>query len=348
MASNKRRWLNYIQSRLQLGLFLKSLTDWCVVFCLFVGCIFLLTKIFWVTFWPHALWLLLFAIPVVIGAWRFSRQWRYRDQQSVALLDQQLNAGGLLMTVVETPDDQWEQHLPQAEKIWRKAMPVWRPLRALKMVCLPILFLVVTCLIPPRTLQSLATAPSVVSQTEVTRLAEMLEEFEENEILEDEQRDEIAEQIAKLEKDTRNNPLTHEDWETVDAIQKQMELQLANRENQMQQLASALSVLQQSVQNRSSDTESNKEQLENLLEKLANASQTDSQSNNPSDSGGENGDLSKFQSENGDVQLPMDMEDLAAALQELENFIQSECDKVGQCKGKLKPCDCDECPEGGL
>ena len=58
----------------------------------------------------------------------------------------------------------------------------------MKLLALPMLFLLVTCLIPPRTVQSLGLSPSTVSRTEVSRLTDMLKELDESEVLKEEER----------------------------------------------------------------------------------------------------------------------------------------------------------------
>lgn len=341
-SSDKQRWLQRIRRRLHFGLFLKHFTDWTVVFCMAIGCAFLATKLFWASGWPYMLWFLLLSVPLVFGAWWFSRRERYADNQSVALLDQRLGAGGLLMTVVESPDDQWEHQLPVANQVWKQAIPAVRPWRTLKHLALPILFLVFTSLIPSRTVQSMTAIPSTVSRTEVSRLSEMLEELDENEILKEEEKDEIEEQIKKLAKETRYKPLTHENWETVDALKQKMDLKLANRQNELQQIASALAALERSRKDADSQSDSDRQRLEDLLQKL-----NENRSGNP-DSANRMDDLSKFSESNGNFKLPTNPEDLEAALEELSDFIESQCDKVGRFARKAgKPCDCEDCPEGG-
>ncbi len=343
--SGRQRWLQRIRRRLQLGLFLKSFVDWVVVFCLLAGCLLLATKLFWPDLWPFMLWSLLAVIPVIGGAWLVSRRNPWHDDQSVAMLDRRIGAGGLLMTLVETPDDQWEDHLPAAEQVWRKALPTLRPVRAIKHLIVPVAFLLVTCLIPPRTIQSLQMTPSTVSTTEVARLENMLHELDERDVLSEEDKDELEEEIEKLARETRFNPLTHENWETVDALQQKMDLKLANRQNQLLQAAGAISALQQSLDNSTASTDSEREQLEQMMEELMSPGGT-----NDSQSAGREGEQSGFEgldefAGNGDFRLPSDPEALRRALAELGEFIEGQCENIGDC---MKPCNCEGCKDGGL
>jgi len=221
-----------------------------------------------------------------------------------------------------------------------------RPFRALKHLALPLLFLAVTCLIPARTVQSLGLNPSTVSRTEVSRLNEMLKELEETDVLKEEEKDEIEEQIRKLEKETKYSPLTHENWETVDALQQKMELKLASRENQLQQAASALAAFRQSLSESSSTAEADKERLRTLLQDLA-SRQSTQQNGNRSDRAGLDADLSRFKDSSGNINLPSDPEALQEALDALGDFIETQCQGVGMAREKLDPCDCDGCKEGG-
>ncbi len=329
---NKERWLRRLTARLQLGLFLKSFVDWAVVFCLVFGVLVLVSKMFWPQFWPHILWIAAAAIPVAIITFFLSRRHAFTRDQSVAILDKRIGAGGLLMTIMESPDDRWESQLPDADSIWKQAIPGLRPFRTAKHLAIPILFLLITCFIPPRTIQSLMVAPSSVSTNQVSQLTEMLNELDENEVLNDEEQDELEKEIQKLAKETKFAPLTHENWETVDALKNKMELKIRNRENELNKAASAAAALRRSLENAANAPAKEKQQLEDLLEKLAGAAGAGNNQNQLDQFGQNSLDgLSKFM-QNGNFQLPENSDELRKALAELEEFIEGQCQSIGNCK----------------
>ena len=326
--SPKQRWLRRLQLRLQMGVFLKQLVDWLVVFLLVAGVAILCIKLFWPHLWPNGAWLFAGAAPLFAAAWYYSSLRRFGDRQSVALLDRSINAGGLLMSLSETPDEQWESRLPAAESVWQKAIPAWRPWRAVKHLLIPVAFVAISCILTPRTIQSLVVQQSTISENEIAKLNDMLKELDENDVLQEEEREELLREIEKLASETRYQPLTHENWETVDALKQKMDLELASRENLLSQAASALAALERAME-QGENSDQQKQSLQEILDKLGIDGKTPGQSENQNDANGNQ----SGKGEGSNMKLPDDLKDLQTSLGDLADFIDREIKKIKQCEG---------------
>src|SRR5262245_56522120 len=216
--TQKELWLRRLANRLQLGVFLKTFVDAAVIYCLSVGALFLFVKLLAPSLWPEALYLLVVAIPLAIGAYWLSRRSLYSQCQTVAMLDRRIGAGGLLMTLMERPHDEWEEHLPEAQQVWQQGLPPIRPVRLLKHLAIPLLFLVAAIILPPRAAQMLYAQPSAISQTQSDQLDQLLKQLDEADVMTPEQAEELQAEIEKLREETKFSPLTHEDWAAVDAL----------------------------------------------------------------------------------------------------------------------------------
>src|SRR5262245_58885118 len=109
------RWVQRRVRRIRVGHFLHRAADFgAIFFCLF-GVVVLFSKLAIPAWWPHVLWLAAGVVPVALAAWWFCLRQPWERSESVARLDKSLNAGGLLMTLSERPDAEWQQRLPQLD-----------------------------------------------------------------------------------------------------------------------------------------------------------------------------------------------------------------------------------------
>ncbi|VAX38440.1 hypothetical protein MNBD_PLANCTO02-1450, partial [hydrothermal vent metagenome] len=228
MAS-PNHWISRHLSRLQFGLFLERAAEWLTGFLFLFGTAVLLVRRLLPQFWPHVLWLGIGVIPVAWFAWWLSQKKKYRREEAITLLDNKLNAGGLLMTLAEAPDERWEEELPQIQRLWESSLPRIRPVRFAKFLVLPLLFAVGSILIPLKEAIPEPVISNTVSRNAARQLSEMLTALEEQNVLEEEEKKELRKEIEKLAAETKNQPLTHEKWETVDALQQRLQMRLETR-----------------------------------------------------------------------------------------------------------------------
>ncbi len=331
--TQKELWLRRLVRRLQFGVFLKSFVDAAVVFCLSVGVVFLAVKLLWPAWWPATLYLLLLTIPLTLAAYWLSRRAMYSQSQTVAMLDRRIGAGGLLMTLMEQPHDQWESRLPEARQDWLRGLPPIRPVRLLKHLVVPLLFLVAAIALPPRIAQSLTYQPSAISQTQTEQLDQLLNQLAEAEVLADEETEELQAEIEKLKQETKFSPLTHEDWAAVDTLRETMQIAAESRRNQMSQAASAIASAQARLQNSGELSEQDRTELQQKIDSLCESGQSDSQGENKKGGGkgqgGKSGKLSgQIAQSECQGKLGGDANELKDALNELAEMIESECDRL--------------------
>ncbi len=241
--SARDRWIRRHLKRLHFGQFLQRAAEWVGGFLLVFGSLVLLVKLLAPSLWPEVLWLALGAAPATAGAWWLSQKGRFTRGESIALLDRSLEAGGLLMTLSEAPDAEWETRLPQVERLWRLSLPRIRPRRFSYYVGLPLLFAVAVCFVPQRKLPATTVEPRTVAQQAAEQLEQMLRLVEEAEVLDEEEKQRLHEEITKLAEETHDSPLTHEKWETVDALEQKLRLKLDEATAQADKAADAAALL---------------------------------------------------------------------------------------------------------
>jgi hypothetical protein len=224
---NPEQWIARCWKRLRLGQFLKNAADALAIYLFCFGTAVLIVKLAVPDLWPNVLWFGLGAIPVGMFAWWASGREKFSHTESVAILDQRLNAGGLLMTLAEAPDEQWQEHLPQFESIWKNSLPQLWPMRFIRQVILPAGFAVGAFLIPVREIQATVDTPlNTAGKAATAQLQEFLQELDDTSVLDEEERQQLRDEIEKLVKETENTPLTHEKWETVDALRDRMRMRV--------------------------------------------------------------------------------------------------------------------------
>ena len=147
------------------------------------------------------------------------------------------------MTLSELPGAAWKARLPQLESLWRRALPTFRPVRFAKVVILPMVFAVATCFVPLRNINDPVVKGAVAQQT-MQRLEELMQQLEEADVIKPEEKEseQLKEEMQKLSQETKERPLTHEKWETVDALQERLKAKLEHQANLMSQAADSLAV----------------------------------------------------------------------------------------------------------
>lgn len=219
------RWISRTRRRLELGRFLSRAADWITVYlCLFGGCV-LLVKLVLPGWWPRVLWIAPGIVPVLLVGWFLIRPQRFTHEDAVCLLDSRMQARGLLMTLSETQDGIWRHHLPQVDAIWRAALPRVRGGRFLKRLLFPLAFAVAACLVP-LTEGASPRLNNTISQETTAELTEMLEQLESEQVIDAEEKQELLGELTKLAAESADSPLTHEQWEILDAIRERMQLRL--------------------------------------------------------------------------------------------------------------------------
>lgn len=241
---NPDRWIDRCRSRLRFGEFLRSAADWLAVYLFVFGAAILLIKLVVPEFWPRAIWLCIGSVPVALAAWSVSGRRQFGRRDSIALLDSRLEAGGLLMTLSEAPDSEWEHQLPHLEAKWTASLPGLRPVRFVRQISPAMVFVAIACLIPPREVEARAELQSTAGRQAAQHLHELLSELADSEIVNNEERQDLQEEIDKLLNETKDTPLTHAKWETVDALQDRMRLRLEESAGDVARLQATLGVLQ--------------------------------------------------------------------------------------------------------
>ena len=214
------RWIDRFEKRLLWGRFLQRAAESLAVALFVFGTAVLIVRLWIPHAWPYVLWLAVGVMPAAALAWYQARRSRDARSRAVAMLDQALDTGGLLMTLTEQPDPQWAERLPQAEIVWREALPRIRPRRFASYLALPLLFAVASCFVPLREASSTPILRNSVGQQATEQLEELLTALDE--VLPEEEKKELEKEIEKLAEETRQTPLTHEKWETIDALRERM------------------------------------------------------------------------------------------------------------------------------
>ncbi len=347
------RWVQRYARRISVGEFLRDAAEWLAGFCFVFGIVVLAVKLRWPNLWPHVLWLVAASIPTTGVAWWLSRRRRLSRQDAVAMLDQKLAAGGLLMTLSELPGAAWKARLPQLESLWRRALPTLRPVRFARVLILPIAFAVAACLVPLRDIHEPVVEGAVAQQT-MQRLEEFMQQLEEAEVIKPEEKEseQLKEEMQKLANETKEHPLTHEKWETVDALQERLKAKLEHQSNLMSQAADSLAALSEALNQlgQSGETKLSDEQLQQLEKEVAKAMQELTKS-------GSLGKLSPAlqaklgeMAKSGQFKLPQDAAEREALAEELQKFLNKESLKLADLRAKCEKCNnpnCEECKKPG-
>lgn len=328
------RWINRCWRRLRLGQFLKVAADWLAMYLLLLGTVILAVKLVWPQFWPHVMWLCLGIIPITVIAAFLSQRQRFTREESIAILDQRLGAGGLLMTLVETPDADWQNHLPQLERFWQSSLPQIWPVRFLKQISVPAAFLMVVASVPPREIQA-APSPTRITagQQASQQLEELFEEIQQAELLQDDERKQLDEAIERLSEDTSKSPLTHEKWETVDALRSRLKSRVDATAARMGQLKDAVGAMATALTGQGAEGLST-EQRERLQREFFETLQKMSKDGSLPGASSEMKDKLKRLLKDGE--LPDDPQERDELLNDLKEFLDQEADKLAELREKCR------------
>jgi hypothetical protein len=342
---NADLWITRCWQRLRFGQFLTSAADWLAVYLFVLGSAVLITKLAVPHFWPNVLWLVAGAAPVAVAAWWISGRELFSRTESVALLDNRLEAGGLLMTLCEAPDDQWEERLPQLETLWKASLPQYRPVRFARQMAGPFVFVLAACLVPLREVEAAPTLKNTAGEQATSQLQELLTELEKSDVLEEEEKQELEDEIARLVEETKDTPLTHEKWETVDALQERMRMRVETTAAELATVRQSLATLKFATDSELSSLSSeameqlSKDVLE-MLQKMADKGAFDGMSKELKDQ------LQRLMKKGGGkFQLPKDPTELSELLDELDGFLQGESQKLSELRSKCKGGKCQGCAE---
>ncbi|MSR57698.1 MAG: hypothetical protein EXS05_08500 [Planctomycetaceae bacterium] len=339
------RWINRYASRIRLGEFLKRGAEWGAAYLFAFGATVLVVKMLIPQAWPHVLWLGVGVVVALAAAWWLTRKPSQTRWQSVARLDAAINSGGLLMTLCERPADDWADRLPQIERLWHEAIPRVRPRRFAGYITLPLLFALGACFVPLRNASTAPTLYNTVGQQAAQELEELLNEIEKEQLLGEDEEQQLKKEVEKLTEETRDTPLTHEKWETVDALRERMKVRLETAAMSLAKARGAAALLADS---NLSDTPQmsleRSEQLENdLAESLQKMMQKGGLAGVPKDLKEQLQRLMK----NGKLQMPKDAGDRQELLDELKEYLDKENDKLNELRKKCSGCKSGQCDKEG-
>ena len=248
------RWIDCYTTRVRIGDFLQRAAEVGAAFLFAFGGTVLAVKLLALPWaWPNVLWGGLGLLPACGSAWWFARRQHRQRWESVARLDSALGMGGLLMmlSAESAPGGisgrvTGTAPLPQLELAWKSALPRVRPKRFASYLALPLLFAVGACFVSLREAATAVALRNTVGQQATQELAELLDSIDEEKILDKEEQKQLQEEIAKLAEETRDTPLTHEKWETVDALRERMKVRLESASMLTSQARDAATLLAES------------------------------------------------------------------------------------------------------
>lgn len=327
------RWIDRFVARVRLGEFLQRAAETGAIFLFVFGGIVLTVKLLAPRAWPNVLWLGLGLGPAWGLAWWLAGRRLCGRWESVARLDSALEAGGLLMMLSELPDDEWAKALPQVDRIWHEALPRLRPRRFVRYLGLPLLFAAGACFVPLREGTS-AILRNTVGQQAAQELESLLSSIEKEDILDEEEKKELREEIEKIAEETRETPLTHEKWEAVDALRERMQVRLESAAMIALQAGEAAALLSASERGPELSLE-RVEQLEaGLGQALQKLIKKGAFAGAPQDLQEQLARLLK----NGKLQLPEAAADRQELLDELKDFLDEESRRLEELREKCAAC----------
>ncbi|MEX1232558.1 MAG: hypothetical protein WEB58_20100 [Planctomycetaceae bacterium] len=343
-------WIERYRRRLAWGQFLQRAAEITAIYLLVAGAVVLLMKLGGPRYWQYSPWLLVGVLPMLgIAAW-WSEQDIVPSRESIALLDRQIQADGLLMTLSEMTDDEWNEKLPQADWFWKSQIPKFRFGRLLRPCRLPALFVIGACFLPLRPEAETKILAGTVGEEATQDLDEMLEVVQEIAPLEEQEEQEIQQAIEELRDETEHQPLTHEKWETIDSLSDRLRMKIEAQAASVSKAQSALQTLGGSEGGVTLAKLDNKQKmdLENAaLETLQKAGAANSIA-------GKAGSLSaatqkQLQRLLKDGKFSSDPGERQAQLDALDDFLKSENEKLAQAREKCKACKggkCSTCRSG--
>jgi hypothetical protein len=360
------RWIDRYNSRIRLGEFLQRAAETGAAFLFAFGTVVLAVKLLVPQAWPNVLWSGLGLLPAWGLAWWLARRNPLASRevgrrQSVARLDSALATGGLLMMLSELPEskqgDEWRCRLPQFEQAWKEAIPRVRPRRFASFLALPLLFALGACFVPLREGTTAVALRNTVGQQAAQELEALLDSIDEEKILEEPEKQKLHEEIERLAEETRETPLTHEKWETVDALRERMKVRIESAAMLSSQAGAAAALLSES---NSADpgAELSAERTESLENELGEAMQKLMQKGAFSNASQSLQDKLARLSKDGKLRMPREGGERQELLDQLKEHLEKENKKLAElrkkcaaCKSGCKSGECEgegECESEGL
>lgn len=339
--SARDRWIDKHLWRLRFGQFLQRAIEWSAMYLLMFGVTVFLVRRMAPSMWPHVLWLAVGVLPLTAIAWWLSQSGRFTRRESVALLDESLGAGGLLMTLTEVPDSEWEARLPQVEQKWRQSMPRFRMERFANFVLPPLAFAVAVCFVPLKETEAARLVKNTAGQQATAQLDELLKSLKENEVLDEKEKETLEEAIAKLQEETEDAPLTHEKWETVDALEQRMRLRLEEASMDANTAAQAAAMLAKAA---AGDGEPlSAERIEELEKEVLETLQKMAESGALKGASPALKEQLQRLIKSGKLKMPKDLQSREQLLDDLSEFLDQEADKLAELRKQCEGGKCQAC-----
>ncbi|MDB5385308.1 MAG: hypothetical protein JWM11_954 [Planctomycetaceae bacterium] len=342
--SPMQRWIDRFQARILWGEFLHRAADGFVIFWFVFGTIVLAVRLTLPHFWPHVLRLAAGALPVAGWAWWWAQKHLQPRRITVAMLDQRLNAGGLLMTLEEQPNPEWNDQLRRFDGQWKQALPRIHPRRFASFLIAPVVFAIAVCFVPLREAQSTPITPQEVAKAATARLEELKESLEQAQILKQEEKDQIQQEIDKIQQEAKDTPLSHENWETLDALQERLQLRVNEAAAKSQKYRNAVGRLANLGKGQDQaispqEQEQLERDVEEAIDELIKKAKEAEQKLSPGKEGRVNPELQKRLEQlmkDGKPQLPSDPQERQELLNQLKQELEKEKQKLEELKEKAR------------
>jgi hypothetical protein len=224
VPSSLRPRLRRLRRRLTIGLFLDVWPIWTVASLLLAGLIALVCRLFVPAAAPYLAWLwlapLVAAIPVLI----LCVMRKYHPEEVVAIADW-LNGGhGLMLTLMEHPDEAWGGRLDGASTF---ALPQLRPWRRLAWLPAALAFLAVALSLPQR----IPPASTTVLAEEIAGdLETALAELKQQQLVTPEEEKTLEQEIERIRRAAEQR-VDASSWEATDALRERVAATVAAKQD---------------------------------------------------------------------------------------------------------------------
>ncbi len=193
------------------------------------------------------------------------------------------------------------------------------------------------CFVPLREGTTAVALRNTVGQQAAQELEALLDSIDEEKILDEQEKQKLHEEIERLAEETRATPLTHEKWETVDALRERMKVRIESAAMLSSQAGAAAALLSES---NSADPagEFSAERTEDLEKELGDALQKLMQKGAFSNaSQGLQDQLARL-TKNGKLSMPREAGERQEVLDQLNEFLEQENKKLSDLRKKCSAC----------
>jgi hypothetical protein len=224
VPASLRPHLRRLARRLTIGLFLDVWPIWAVASLLLAGLVALVCRLFVPAAAPYLAWLwlapLVAAVPVLIRC----VMRKYRPAEVVAIADW-LNGGhGLMLTLMEHPDEAWGGRLDSASTI---PLPRLRPWRRLAWLPAALAFLAVALSLPQRIPRASTT---VLAQEIADDLETTLTELKQQQLVTPEEEKALEQEIERIRRAAEER-VDASAWEASDALREKVAATAAEKQD---------------------------------------------------------------------------------------------------------------------